>query len=75
MGDPSNMPVGSRNGLRPFHKELRLYGMDSVDQFVKIHGAEYLGRFLQVSIPSRHNSQMNSITSEAICAILVTNTR
>jgi hypothetical protein len=53
MGDLSNMPVVPRNGLRPYHKELRLYGMDSVEQFVKIHGTEYLGRFLQVSTPTQ----------------------
>ena len=61
---PSSLQPVGRNGLRSYHKELRLYSMDSVDQFVKIHGTEYLGRFLQVSRPlGLMENELNCVTA------------
>ncbi len=49
--DPHQGAPGGRNGLhRLAHaQQLRLWGMDSVATFVRLHGEELLHKFLSVS--------------------------
>ncbi len=50
MGDLSTMPIPSRNGVRDYEKELRHFGLDTIEEVLKIYGSEYIGHFLQVCI-------------------------